>query len=109
MATNNTSEVIIDIVALKQKQVDIFHKEIELYNQTMKLLVELLSLLNKDELEKLAGIQIDEWDCIGSIDKGGYIKEDDLEDGVCETNKLDTLSQEVLKNIIDYILIYILK
>lgn len=109
MATNNTSEVIIDVVALKQKQVDIFYKEIELYNQTMKLLVELLSLLNKDELVRLAGIKIDEWNCIGSIDKGGYIKEDDLEDGVSETNKLDTLSQEVLKNIIDYILIYILK
>ena len=41
----------------------------------MKLLVELLSLLNKDELVRLSGIKIDEWDYIGSIDKGGYIKE----------------------------------
>lgn len=73
MATNNTPEVVIDITALKQKQVDIFHKEIELYNQTMQLLVELLSILNKDELDELAGIEINEWDCIGSIDKGGYV------------------------------------
>ena len=87
----------------KNKQIEIFNDEVALANKTHKVLFELLKSMTEDDLEKLAGTELDTYKEIVSINSDGlvYVDTDVNEELDCS---LEELSQIQQKEIIDTVL-----
>jgi len=89
--------------SFKQEQISIFNKEVELKNQTNKLLFEILKSSNKEQLNNLIDYTLREDEYIKSIDSESIVLKDESSDN--ETNySIEDLSQSEQKELIDFIL-----
>ncbi|MEI6421163.1 MAG: hypothetical protein WCP55_03035 [Lentisphaerota bacterium] len=81
---------------MKEWQVRIWEAENQLKNETLDLLKEMIKDLTHDEILKVKGFIVNEYDFITQID--------DIKICTIETRiRLDSMSQKDLKSIIDFI------
>jgi hypothetical protein len=99
----------------KERQIDIYNKEVSLSNETNKLLYDLLISLSPIQKKRLGGYDIssngfDEL-CISSINVINHSIQLELENdlGDEETKDIESLSQVEQKDLIDYIMLNVLK
>ena len=94
----------------KDRQIEIWKEEQKLHSKTQELLVDLLKSLTPEQLEKVTGIEIDEYSFIDKITPDGVtIGEHVLDEEDYYSIDIEELSQATQKEIIDFILTNIVK
>jgi len=94
----------------KNRQIEIWKAEQKLHSETQGLLVDLLNSLTPDQLEKVTGIDIDEYMFVHKVTPHDItVGEHSLDEEDYYVKDIEEFSQTTQKEIIDFILTEIIK
>ncbi len=91
----------------KRKQIEIYNQEVQLAEETQEVLQDLLSRLSDEQLAKI-DISVDELTPAKRVTKNAIYIDDDVNEGEEIKIAFDDLTQQQLKSILDYVLMYVI-